>query len=262
MFDNLRNMLNFDDLLFEKRNKDYGAYQLRKRYNSVVFFSIIVAALLFSGGIIMPFLSRPKNERVLSGGYGYATVTLEHFEPPQDEIYIPPAPPPPPLEKSREIVEYVPPVVVDTMVPEPELLPTADELENIPSNEDTANTGSGLGDNIFGVDGGDASGNPYFIVETMPSFRGGDISKFREWVLKHTNYPQQAIEKKIRGKVYLTFIVETDGSISSVTVVQGVDPIIDVEAVHAIEASPKWTPGQQRGRPVRVRYSIMLNFIF
>ena len=67
MFDNLRNILNFDDLLFEKRNKEYGAYQLRKRYNSVVFFSVILATILFSSAIILPFAITPNNERVLSG---------------------------------------------------------------------------------------------------------------------------------------------------------------------------------------------------
>ena len=77
----------------------------------------------------------------------------------------------------------------------------------------------------------------------MPSFKGGDINKFREWVQKRTNYPQAAIDNKIQGRVFLTFIVEKDGSVSNVTVVKGVDPIIDDEAVKAIQASPKWSPG-------------------
>jgi protein TonB len=79
-------------------------------------------------------------------------------------------------------------------------------------------------------------------------------------VNKHTNYPQAAIENRIRGTVYLTFIVEKDGSVSSVTVVKGVDPLLNESAVKAISESPKWTPGLQRGQPVRVRYSIPMNF--
>ena len=72
----------------------------------------------------------------------------------------------------------------------------------------------------------------------MPSFKGGDINKFREWVKKRTNYPQAAIDNRIQGKVYLTFIVETDGTVSNVTVVKGVDPIIDDEAVKLFRHLP------------------------
>jgi protein TonB len=96
----------------------------------------------------------------------------------------------------------------------------------------------------------------------MPSFKGGDINKFREWVQKRTNYPQVAIDRKIQGKVFLTFIIEPDGAVSNVTVVKGVDPIIDIEAVKSIQSSPKWSPGLQRGQPVRVRYSMWLSFVF
>jgi protein TonB len=96
----------------------------------------------------------------------------------------------------------------------------------------------------------------------MPTFRGGDINKFRDWVQRRTNYPQAAIEQKIQGKVFLTFIIEPDGSVSNVTVVKGVAQIIDDEAVKAIQSSPKWSPGLQRGQAVRVRFSMWLNFIY
>ena len=81
-----------------------------------------------------------------------------------------------------------------------------------------------------------------------------------EYLAITIDYPQIAIDNKISGKVFLTFIVEKDGSVSNVTVVKGVDPIIDIEAVKTIQSSPKWNPGLQRGQPVRVRYSIGLNF--
>ncbi len=100
------------------------------------------------------------------------------------------------------------------------------------------------------------------FVEVMPSFRGGDDNRFREWVQKRTNYPQAAIDAKIRGTVFLTFIVEKDGSVTSVTVIKGVHPLIDNEAVKSISQSPKWAPGLQRGLPVRVRYQIALNFFY
>ncbi len=61
----------------------------------------------------------------------------------------------------------------------------------------------------------------FFIVEVMPAFKGGDINKFREWVMRRTNYPQAAVDNRIQGKVYLTFIVETDGTVSNVTSCKG-----------------------------------------
>lgn len=260
MFDNLRNTLNFDDLLFEKRNREYGAFQLRKRYNAVVFSSIIIATALFSIAVILPFSIRPKNEKVFNAGFSYVPVQMEQFEPPQ-EILVPPSAPPPPQVKEQEVTAYVPPVIIDSIIPITSTLPTADQLETIPVNENSDITGSGSGDDQLGMIGGEPSDDPFFVVEVMPSFKGGDINKFREWVMKRTNFPQEAIDKKIKGRVVLTFIVETDGTVSNVQIVQGVDPLIDNEALKAIQSSPKWTPGLQRGQPVRVRYLFPMNFV-
>jgi len=97
-------------------------------------------------------------------------------------------------------------------------------------------------------------------VDIMPTFKGGDINKFREWVQKKTKYPEEATINGIQGKVYITFIVETDGTVSDVKVAKGVDPLIDGEAVKAVKSSPKWAPGKLRGMTVRVSYIIMLDF--
>jgi len=73
-------------------------------------------------------------------------------------------------------------------------------------------------------------------------------------------YPQEAQDNGIQGRVYMTFVVERDGSVSTVNIVRGVHPSLDSVSVRAIKSSPKWTPGLQRGRPVRVRFSMFLNF--
>jgi protein TonB len=96
----------------------------------------------------------------------------------------------------------------------------------------------------------------------MPTFKGGGLDEFRLWVGKRTNYPQAAIDNKIRGTVFLTFIVEKDGSVSNVSIIKGVHPLLDNEAIKAISESPKWTPGLQRGLPVRVRFQIPLSFMY
>lgn len=100
----------------------------------------------------------------------------------------------------------------------------------------------------------------FVIVEDMPKFKGGDINKFREWVQKRVRYPEIASENGIQGRVYITFVVETSGLVSNVSVTRSVDALLDEAAKEAVEASPKWEPGMQRGRPVRVRYSIPIIF--
>jgi periplasmic protein TonB len=261
MFDNLRDTLDFDDLLFETRNRDYGAYRLRKGYNSAVVAGIFIATLMVSASVILPSVLTPASDHVLSGGVSYLQVSMENFEPPPEQIIVPPAPPPPEATRIQEIVKYVPPVVVDSVPPLELAMPTSDQVALQSPNDQLQITGAGTGDDNLTGDGG-VTDEPFFLVEVMPSFRGGDINKFRDWVQKRINYPQLAIDRKLQGIVFLTFIVEADGAVSSVTVLKGVDPIIDVEAVKAIESSPKWSPGLQRGQPVRVRYSIKLNFVY
>ena len=100
----------------------------------------------------------------------------------------------------------------------------------------------------------------FVIVEDMPTFKGGDINKFRDWVQKRIRYPEIAVENSIQGRVFITFVVETNGTISGVTVTRSVDTLLDEAAKEAVMASPKWEPGMQRGRPVRVRYSIPIIF--
>lgn len=100
----------------------------------------------------------------------------------------------------------------------------------------------------------------FVIVEDMPKFKGGDINKFREWVQKRVRYPDIAAQNDIQGRVYISFVVETSGLVSNVSVTRSVDALLDEAAKVAVEASPKWEPGMQRGRPVRVRYSIPIIF--
>ena len=261
MYDNLRKWLDIDDLLFQSRNRDYGAYQLRKRYNSVVVIGIIVASLIISLAVILPFVFTRRSDHVLKGYGNYVQVRMENLEPPKEQVYVPPSPPPPEAIHVEEIEKYVPPVVVDSVPPQEKSLPSTDEILNQTTKETTDIKGTGSGDDLFGQDGTETD-EPFYQVEIMPSFKGGGLDKFRDWVQKRANYPQEAYNKKITGRVFLTFIVEKDGSVSNVTVVKGVNPLLDNEAVKAISESPKWTPGFQRGEPVRVRYSIPLNFSF
>jgi TonB family protein len=101
----------------------------------------------------------------------------------------------------------------------------------------------------------------FIIVENMPLFIYNDkVMNFREYINNNIQYPDEAVEKGIEGKVIVEFVVETDGSVSTVTVLKGAHPILDKEAKRIIESSPKWKPGTQRGKPTRVRFSFPVVF--
>lgn len=95
---------------------------------------------------------------------------------------------------------------------------------------------------------------PYAAVEEKPSFRGGDHNSFTKWVFSQIDYPEIAKENGVQGRVTLQFTVNIDGSVSDVTILRGVDSSLDKEAVRVVSASPKWSPGKQQGRAVKVRY--------
>jgi periplasmic protein TonB len=253
----------FDDLIFDNRNKEYGGYMLRRNYSRLLNRSIIIAVFLVSLIVLIPFIrimTRPA-ESGFRGGARFVSVQIDKLEPPKERIYVPPSAPPPPA--SQPVVRYVPPVIVDSIPPTEKPAPTVADVQasNPDKNtEEVAVSSSASENELIGDPDGTGGDEPFMLVEVTPTFRGGDLEKFREWVQKRVVYPQEAQDNRIHGKVYLTFVVERDGTVSNVNIVKSVDKLLDDAAKKAIESSPKWSPGLQRGRPVRVRFSIYLNF--
>lgn len=101
---------------------------------------------------------------------------------------------------------------------------------------------------------------PFMLVEEKPSFMGGDANAFSKWVNERLVYPEIAKENGVQGRVTLQFTVNTDGSVSNVKVLRGVDPSLDKEAVRVVSMSPKWKPGKQRDRAVKVTYTFPVIF--
>lgn len=97
------------------------------------------------------------------------------------------------------------------------------------------------------------------IVEQMPEYPGG-LPALLDYLNQNVKYPEDAEKQKIEGRVLAIFVVETDGSISNVEVVKPVFPSLDAEAVRVLAAMPKWTPGKQSGKLVRVKYTVPINF--
>ena len=100
----------------------------------------------------------------------------------------------------------------------------------------------------------------FVTAEEMPTFQGGDLSKFRNWVQQHVKYPQIALENGIQGNVVIKFVVEKDGSVTNIQVLQSPDRSLGEEASRVLATSPKWEPGQQSSQKVRVKYTLPVMF--
>jgi protein TonB len=101
----------------------------------------------------------------------------------------------------------------------------------------------------------------FIIVEDMPTFQGGDQNTFRTWIQSHLKYPEIAAENGISGKVFVNFVVNKSGNVVDAKVVRGVDPSLDQEALRVVRSSPKWSPGRQRGKAVKVQFTFPIVFV-
>ena len=101
---------------------------------------------------------------------------------------------------------------------------------------------------------------PFLIAETMPSFQGGDLNTFRAWVQQNVRFPQIALENGIQGRVVLSFVIEKDGRLTNIQVLQTPDRSLSEEAIRVLSKSPKWSPGKQRNQAVRVKYTLPVDF--
>ena len=99
----------------------------------------------------------------------------------------------------------------------------------------------------------------FFIVENMPEFPGGELA-MRKYLAEHTQYPEIAKENGLSGKVFVQFVINQKGEIENVKIARGVDPALDKEAIRVVQSLPKWKPGSQRGKPVRVSFTVPINF--
>ncbi|MFA9391644.1 MAG: energy transducer TonB [Prolixibacteraceae bacterium] len=161
----------------------------------------------------------------------------------QEEVKPPPPPPPP------KVVEVL------TIIDDDVELDEEFEFESTEADDNTLINAVP----VIEEDTGEEENEVFIIVEDMPEFPGGELA-LRKWIGSNIKYPVIAAENGIQGKVYVTFVVDKDGSISNARIARGVDPSIDQEALRVVNNLPKWKPGKQRGKPVRVSYTVPINF--
>lgn len=107
---------------------------------------------------------------------------------------------------------------------------------------------------------GEESSDVFLVVEDMPQFKGGDIKDFQKWVMENINYPEEALKNKISGKVFCDFVIDEQGKVGKIKITRSVHKLLDEEVERVIKTSPVWTPGKQRGKQVKVKMSLPVQF--
>jgi protein TonB len=255
-------------LVFEGKNKDYGAYVQRdessdRHLKAIMIISIVALGLIFLPGLIKSVLPAPKDVGQVTD-VNLSNLDLKQDVPQENQIKQIEVPPPPELKST---VAFTPPVVKkDEDIKDDELMKTQQELTETKADISVAN--------VEGVQGGtvdiadlqehkvvveDQKPQIFNHVEVMPQFPGGDAALLK-WLGDNIQYPTIAQEQGIQGRVVLRFVVKPDGSVDDVQVVKNLDPSCDKEAVRVVKKMPKWIPGKQNGNPVYVYYSLPVVF--
>ena len=244
-----------NNVVFANHNKAYGAFELRKDYNRRLGM-----ALLFAVGLMVVAIGAPFIVNMLSGGDDelvakkkIVDVNLELFEEQPEE----PPPPPeviPPPQPKIETVQFVAVEASDEEQDDPP--PTQNELDTTRAGETTE---EGSKDDIPPPPPVEEVVYDLASVQEQPEFLGGEEARIA-WLQKNLKYPDMEFEAGISGKVYIEFAVDKDGSVQEASVKRGVSAGLDKEALRAVKAMPKWTPGKMGGRPVKVRFVQRVEF--
>ncbi len=261
------------DLVFQGRNKVYGAYQLRrgtsKRNIVSMIFVAAVAAVAYLGLAAYNSYQEAQKakfeaemEASLLDAKKEAKVEKKTETPKVEQVQK--------VEKVKSSIAFTPPVIKkDSEVKPEEEMKTQDELKetktaigafDVKGNDDAGGTVLKAVEEIAAPEPPkhEEEQNKIFeVVEQQPQFPGGSVNG---WLADHIKYPVVAAENGISGRVVVQFVVERDGSVSQVRVVRGVDPSLDKEAQRVISSMPKWIPGKQNGQAVRSRFTVPVTF--
>ena len=265
--------LEWTDLVFEGRNQDYGAYQLRKGTSKRNIWSIIIvalaAALLFLG-LTVHRMAEPNRTVMNMQAVEVANIKKDKKDvkvEKKDPVKVEPERI---IEKVKSSVKFTAPVIrKDNLVKEEDEI-KLDEIEKSTKaiGALTVDGNDELGGEVLRIKEEIAPPEPpkhvednkiFEVVEQNPTFPGGTAA-LMSWLSQNIKYPVIAAENGIKGRVIVQFVVEKDGSITDVVVVKSVDPSLDKEATRVIKNMPHWIPGRQNGSPVRVRFTVPVTF--
>ena len=265
--------LEWTDLVFEGRNQDYGAYQLRKGTSKRNIWSIIIvalaAALLFLG-LTVHRMAEPSRTVMNMQAVEVANIKKDKKDvkvEKKDPVKVEPERI---IEKVKSSVKFTAPVIrKDNLVKDEDEI-KLDEIEKSTKaiGALTVDGNDELGGEVLRIKEEIAPPEPpkhvednkiFEVVEQNPTFPGGTAA-LMSWLSQNIKYPVIAAENGVKGRVIVQFVVEKDGSITDVVVVKSVDPSLDKEATRVIKNMPHWIPGRQNGSPVRVRFTVPVTF--
>ncbi|RZK23419.1 MAG: energy transducer TonB [Hymenobacter sp.] len=264
-----------DALVFEGRNQAYGAYQLRQSYGSHVrraLGSMLGLCLLLLLSIIAWEHLHPADlVKALVPAKTAEVTPIYVVEPPRPIALPPSAAPshPVPAAASASTASFPTKIVKDELVAPK---PTEIDLTAVPPGLATtgpvtmeASTGSPGGpgtaeaDPAAGSETAPAVTGPYLVVEKMPEFAGGTEALMR-YLRSHLRYPSAALAAQVEGRVYVSFVVQADGTIADISLPKGLGFGLDEEAQRVVRQMPAWTPGQQSHHAVPVRFTLPISF--
>ena len=265
------------DIVFDGKNKEYGAYQLRatsvKRHTKALLSVVIVLALILTAIIlVITGVFKSADEDINAKNEQEEVIMAPEDIPEEEEqMEIP--------EQKPEEVQAEEEVAATQAVTEVKIVETVDKDREVKDQEQVLENTAPLGaDDHKGVEDVNRDRvvkevvevkpvekpkeeGPLSVamVEQKPSFPGGESAMYK-WLQDNIIYPAAASEEGVQGKVTVQFIVEKDGSITHVQVVRGKHPALDAEAARVIRKMPRWTPGRNNGQPVRVTYHLPVQF--
>ncbi|MCP9754820.1 energy transducer TonB [Lacihabitans sp. CCS-44] len=263
----MKNLQNLDDIIFENRNKEYGAYFLRKNYSRYLTKAMIIGSsffvLLFGGAFtynkyILPNIAKQK----FNGGT--IIILPPQVEPPQKIVEVAPPPPEEKIEQKATITYLPPEPVIDDKAIIEMTPPTQEDMDGkaisnktVDGNESAEMMSPPPAPEItrtINMDEPDEQ-KVFISVEQQPQFPNGEKEMYK-FLSQNINYPATAVRANVSGKVYLKFVVEKDGSIANIEIVKGIGFGCDEEAIKVIKSMPNWSPGKQNGKAVRVYFNM------
>lgn len=260
---------NWIDTVFEGRNKNYGAYELRSKQSVVTIRAFFIGSALFALVISIPVISKyvAKNSGVADKPLDTQITMVDLAPPPVDDQikdFVPPPPPPPEVKTLKDVKKFTPPVVA----PETEVVEeivTQKELEHADAGSKNVE-GSADGEIVIDETPALVTTKPtveqqiteeapiiYQAVEVKPEYPGG-MAAFYKYISQNFRVPE--VSHDIEARVYVSFVVERDGSLTDIKILRDPGYGTGEEAVRVLKKMPKWKPGVQNGKNVRVAYQL------
>jgi len=258
--------LSRNEVVFEGRHKEYGAFYLRQHYQKTLLLAMLSAITFIALCVLVPYALRSiSHSKVIP----VPEVTVRPIDFPTTNKKTVVVPPPPLSHPSVPPLKS--PVQRTSLFLMSKTIPDSIDKKTMEHTviASVGNPGTGtdatpdLSPATTGGSGGTAvvskvDNKPFLSVQEMPKFPGG----MEKYLADNLDYPTEERQNEVQGIVYASFVVERDGSVSSVTLLRGISngPGLDREALRVLSAMPKWTPGKQDGHPVRVLYNIPIKF--